>query len=527
MISTPLRRGRQVMGVLQLMSEQPGALDEIDVRTLEMVAGFAAAAFDRASTAARLQESELRTRAVIESAPYPIVIFDTDMGGIVEFNPAAEQGFGRSREDAIGQPAVILLPNRHREAFGRWLSDGHSAGSQAYAGTAFETTGLKADGTEFPIEVAIAPLPEETHLTGAFIRDVSLRRRLRESRERLASVVAGTPVILLACDVAGTITLSEGKGLSAFGLTAAETTGRSLRELLADEPDALDHLEKALHGDSFSGLIHLVGPDVFFEANYAPIRNEEGLMTGVSAMLTDVSDRIHADGARHESEAKSRLMAMMNHEVRTPLNSILGFATLLAEARVGALNDQQLRYVANIDTAGRQLLELVNESLDLARLRAGRVTVELRDLSAQKVIESAVGQVQPIADEAGVRLLVEPASEVVIRADPGQLVQVLLNLLSNAIRHTPPGGQVVVSANSVADRAAIRVTDTGQGIANEDLAHIFEEFYQARNHAPGGTGLGLTISRRLVEQMMGTIEVESRLGEGSAFTVLLERGIQS
>jgi signal transduction histidine kinase len=220
-------------------------------------------------------------------------------------------------------------------------------------------------------------------------------------------------------------------------------------------------------------------------------------------------------------------MAMMNHEVRTPLNSILGFATLLAEARVGALNDQQLRYVANIDTAGRQLLELVNESLDLARLRAGRVTVELRDLSAQKVIESAVGQVQPIADEAGVRLLVEPASEVVIRADPGQLVQVLLNLLSNAIRHTPPGGQVVVSANSVADRAAIRVTDTGQGIANEDLAHIFEEFYQARNHAPGGTGLGLTISRRLVEQMMGTIEVESRLGEGSAFTVLLERGIQS
>jgi signal transduction histidine kinase len=213
----------------------------------------------------------------------------------------------------------------------------------------------------------------------------------------------------------------------------------------------------------------------------------------------------------------------MNHEVRTPLNSILGFATLLAESRAGALNEQQRRYIANIDSAGRQLLELVNESLDLAKLKAGHVPVELRELSAQQVIESAAGQVKPMADAARVRLIVEPASGVVIRADPGRLVQVLLNLLSNAIRHTSAGGRVTLSAGIQADRAAIRVADNGQGIAREDIAHIFEEFYQARNHAPGGTGLGLTISRRLVEQMMGTIEVESELGVGSTFTVNLRR----
>jgi PAS domain S-box-containing protein len=524
MIATPLLHGRQVIGVLQLMSEQPNALDEIDVRTLQMVAGFAAAAFERASASARLQASERRTRAVIESAPYPIVLFDTDTGEIAEFNPAAEQGFGWAREDAVGRPATMLLPRRNVEAFSRWLSNGRQAGTQIYAGTSFETTGRRADGTEFPIEVAVADLPEETHLAGAFIRDVSLRQRLRESRERLASVVAGTPVILLACDMAGIITLSEGKGLSAFGLMPADTTGRSLHELLADEPDALGHLDRALRGDSFSGLIHLAGPDVFLEATYGPIKDGEDVITGVSAMLTDVSDRIHAEAARHESDAKSRLMAMMNHEVRTPLNSILGFATLLAESRAGALNEQQRHYIANIDSAGHQLLELVNESLDLAKLKAGHVPVELRELKAQQVIESAAGQVQPIADAAGVSLLVEPAVGVVLRADPAQLVQVLLNLLSNAIRHTPAGGRVTVSASNQADRAAIRVADNGQGIAREDLVHIFEEFYQARNHAPGGTGLGLTISRRLVEQMRGSIEVESELGAGSTFTVILGRG---
>jgi signal transduction histidine kinase len=241
-------------------------------------------------------------------------------------------------------------------------------------------------------------------------------------------------------------------------------------------------------------------------------------------MLTDVSDRIHAEAARHESDAKSRLMAMMNHEVRTPLNSILGFATLLGETRVGPLNEQQRHYIANIDAAGRQLLELVNESLDLAKLRSGRIVVELRDLPIHDVMTAAAGQVQPIAAAAGVTLTVQPASGVIVHADPGPLTQVLLNLLSNAIRHTPPGGKVALSASIQGHGAAIAVADSGQGIAREDLPHLFEEFYQARNHAPGGTGLGLTISRRLVEQMRGTIEVESELGVGSTFTVRLGRG---
>jgi two-component system sensor histidine kinase BaeS len=150
--------------------------------------------------------------------------------------------------------------------------------------------------------------------------------------------------------------------------------------------------------------------------------------------------------------------------------------------------------------------------------------VELRDLPIHDVMTAAAGQVQPIAAAAGVTLTVEPAAGVIVRADPGPLTQVLLNLLSNAIRHTPPGGKVALSANIEGQGAAIAVADSGQGIAREDLPHLFEEFYQARNHAPGGTGLGLTISRRLVEQMRGTIEVESELGVGSTFTVRLGGG---
>ncbi len=523
MISQPLMSGGKVIGILQLMSVTPGALDETDVRTLEMIAGFAAAAFDRSSATARLQSSERRTRAVIESAPYPIVIFDTNSAAIVEFNPAAERAFGRARTDVIGQSTSTLVPAKRAEAFGRWLREGRSAGTAEYAGRLFENTGIRADGSEFPIEIAIADLPEEIHLAGAFIRDLSMRERLRETNERLAAVIADARVILFACDREGRVTLSEGKGMSVLGIKPEDIIGHDLRELLASQPDAIRHLERALSGDSFRGQIHLAEPDLFLEGTYSPIRDETGAFTGVSAILTDVTDRVRADTAQRESEAKTQLMAMMNHEVRTPLNSILGFAQLLAEPKVGELNDLQRRYLNNVEIAGRQLLALVNDSLDLAKLKAGHMEINLEDLQVDAVLERAADTVRPLAVSRGLVLQVDSAPELFVRADARHLGQVVLNLLSNAIRHTAPPGTVRLCAGEDSSGAVlIRVIDTGQGIPHEDLELIFEEFFQSRNHAAGGTGLGLTISRRLMQLMSGSISVTSEMGKGSYFTLRLD-----
>lgn len=529
-VSTPIMNGDRAVGALQMMSGEPEALDDLDLQTVQMIAGFAGAAFERATTTARLQASERRTRAVIESSPDPIVIIDTSTAAIVEFNPAAEAAFGRTRAEAIGRLATDLVPPRFLPAFNRWLSAGAVVGSAEYAGRHFETTGVRANGEEFPIEAAVADLREDTRLVAAFIRDLSLLDKLRESKDRLAAVIAEAPVILVVFDRRGVLTLSDGKGLASIGVTD-DIVGQDLHELLAGEPDGMWHLEQALLGASYSGQIHLTSPrtdpkgvqDIYLEGTYGPLRDSAGEFIGVSAILTNVTDRVRAESAQRESDAKSRLMAIMNHEVRTPLNSILGFAHLLKEPRIGELNEQQRRYVHNIEHAGNGLLDLINDSLDLARLKSGQHAVKLEKVAVGSLLERVADQVKPEATAHGLRTVVEPTDGLAVVADDRLLSQVVLNLLSNAIRHTPAGGTVTLSAGSAADGVAIEVRDTGHGIARDDIERIFDEFYQAPNHASGGTGLGLTISRRLVQLMNGTIVADSELSKGSVFAVTLPR----
>lgn len=518
-VAAPLMSGDDAIGVLQLMSPQRDGLDETDVRTVEMVAGFAASAFDRAATAQRLQLSERRVRAILETAPDPIVLLDSD-GLIVGFNPAAERAFTYEQVEVVGRSGLSLLAPRHTESFERFITAGRQARLDDYAGRYFEATARRSDGTEFPIEISVAEVPEEMRLTAVFIRDLTLRERLSESRERLAAVVASAPVIVFACDADGVITLVEGKGLVNLGLDAETLRGRSLADVIAYQPDGLDLLQQALHGETVSGEFHLMQPDAYLEGNLGPITDTGGNVIGASGVVTDVTDRVRADIAQREADAKSRLMAMMNHEVRTPLNSILGFAHLLTDRRTGQLTEQQRRFVDNIQVSGKELLTLVNESLDLARLESGAGRLELTEFPAYVAIERSVDQVRPMAESRGVTLdVVVQRGEDSVRADAGSLVQVLLNLLTNGIRHTPEHGKVTIEAKRHGKRLIITVTDTGAGIAPEYIGRIFEEFYQAPNHGEGGIGLGLAISRRLAELMGGTIEVESELGRGSRFTL--------
>jgi protein-histidine pros-kinase len=490
-----------------------------------MVAGFAAAALQRATTATLVRDSEHRVRAVMESAPDPIVVFDA-AGRIVDFSPAAERAFLRTRAEVLGQSAMVLLAPKHVEAFFRWMTAGDKAGSAEYAGRQFESTGRRADGSDFPMEIIITDLREQSRLAAAFIRDLTLRDRLKESRERLASVVSSAPVAILACDLDGTITLAEGSGLAVLNVTPAEVVGRNLRSLAPCHPDATAVIEQLLSGASVGGRLHVMHPDAHIGVAANPMVGDDGSVMGISVVLSDVTARVRAEEAQRESEAKSRLMAMMNHEVRTPLNSILGFAHLLKEVP-GELSERQQRYVGNIETAGNHLLELVNDALDLARLDIGRVQLDMGAVPVQQTLERAADQVRPLAEAKGLSVSVLPCPDIAVTADRRQLVQVLLNLLSNAIKHTAAGGSVTLSATRDADRVLLSVQDDGDGIAAEDQPKLFEEFFQARNHAPGGVGLGLSISRRLVQLMGGTIGVESELGRGSTFTVSLRGAAQA
>jgi signal transduction histidine kinase len=224
------------------------------------------------------------------------------------------------------------------------------------------------------------------------------------------------------------------------------------------------------------------------------------------------------------SRHKSEFLANMSHELRTPLNAIIGFSEVLAERMFGDINDKQAEYLADILESGRHLLSLINDILDLSKIEAGRMELELTDLDLPLAIDNALLLVRERGQRRGITLgrLVDERLRT-IRADERKVKQVLLNLLSNALKFTPEGGKVDVQAR-IEDRVVeISVTDTGVGIAPEDQQAVFEEFRQvgAATRKVEGTGLGLAISRKFVELHGGTIAVTSRVGHGSTFTFTL------
>ena len=237
----------------------------------------------------------------------------------------------------------------------------------------------------------------------------------------------------------------------------------------------------------------------------------------------DVTERNEALEARQESREKSRFLAAMSHELRTPLNSILGFSQLLLTDRFGSLTEKQTRYVDNVASSGQHLLLLINDLLDLSKVQAGKMDVTVSAVELFPVLEESAVRMNELADAKGLQLDVAGAADLIVLADPLRLRQIILNLLSNAIKFTD-AGSVRIVATASGEEVRLDVTDTGVGIDAEDLERMFEEFTQARSSrskSAQGTGLGLPISKRLAELMGGRIEVASKVGEGTTFSLFL------
>jgi signal transduction histidine kinase len=225
------------------------------------------------------------------------------------------------------------------------------------------------------------------------------------------------------------------------------------------------------------------------------------------------------------SRHKSEFLANMSHELRTPLNAILGFSEVLAERMFGDVNEKQAEYLQDILSSGRHLLSLINDILDLSKVEAGRLELEVGRFHLPSALDNALTLVRERATRHGITLTQTVAAGVGhIVADERKVKQVLLNLLSNAVKFTPDSGRVGLAATTAEDVVTIAVSDTGIGIAPEDQAAIFEEFRQVGrddSRTQEGTGLGLTLAKKFVELHGGRIWVESDVGQGSTFTFTL------
>jgi signal transduction histidine kinase len=220
------------------------------------------------------------------------------------------------------------------------------------------------------------------------------------------------------------------------------------------------------------------------------------------------------------SQHKSEFLANMSHELRTPLNAIIGFSEVLTERMFGELNEKQDEYLKDIHASGQHLLSLINDILDLSKIEAGRMELDLSDFDLPVTIDNALVLIRERAARRGIdlhRTVDERLGQV--RADERKIRQVLLNLLSNAIKFTPEGGRIEVGAKPVNGSVEISVSDTGVGIASEDQETVFEEFRQVgtADKKVEGTGLGLALSRKFIELHGGKIWVKSQLGHGATF----------
>ncbi|HSJ65225.1 MAG TPA: PAS domain-containing sensor histidine kinase [Gemmatimonadaceae bacterium] len=268
------------------------------------------------------------------------------------------------------------------------------------------------------------------------------------------------------------------------------------------------------------------------------LRDSNGQLVGFAKVTRDLTERKAAEeraladaqrlaAAEAANRAKSEFLTTLSHELRTPLNAIAGYVQLLDVGVAGPVSEQQREFLERIRGSQQQLLGIINDLLNYSRIEAAQVSYDLEPVQLREVVERGLRMVTPQAAGRGLRLEQGPCAETAVaRVDESKLDQIVLNLLTNAVRFTPSGGLITVGCAVAGDRATISVRDTGQGIPAEHLTTIFEPFVQVGRKltsAAEGVGLGLAISRELARGMGGDLSVESTPGEGSVFTISLPR----
>ncbi|HEV2130631.1 MAG TPA: ATP-binding protein [Longimicrobiaceae bacterium] len=400
--------------------------------------------------------------------------------------------------------------------------------------------------------------PSPTGGVAMIFREVTAREEAEETlrlRDRAMAASSNGIILTDATQPGNPIIYVNPAFEQITGYTAQEVIGRNCRFLQGEDRDQpeIHQLRAAIREGRACDVVlrnyRKDGTLFWNDLHIAPVLDEEGRITHFVGIQQDVTERRQAEeelvqrnaelkSARDQlqgrnleladaTRAKDRFMATMSHEMRTPLNAILGYVELLEMGISGALSEMQRFQIERIRATGRQLLDLVNDVLDLTRADVARLDLELRPINLAAAIEETLILVEPQTSAKGIELQVEQLEQCpLVIADLRRLRQVLTNLLSNAVKFTDSGSILIRCETQGEEGVLVSVTDTGIGIAAEELPQIFSEFYQVdsgltREH--GGTGLGLAIARRLARLMGGEVSATSEPGVGSTFTLALRR----
>jgi PAS domain S-box-containing protein len=359
-----------------------------------------------------------------------------------------------------------------------------------------------------------------------------LSARLEREALRLAAIVESAEDAIVSKDLDGIIQSWNRGAERMFGYTAEEAIGRPItivipEDRLDEEAEVLGRIRAGLAVEHFETVRRRKdGSPVDISLTVSPIRTASGEVVGASKIARDITEqRRLREIAEEASRLKDEFLALLSHELRTPLNTVLGYARMLRQEDSRMVGELRVRALDALERNADALSRLVTDVLDTSRSVSGKLRLDLETAPLEEIVSEAVRTVSPPAEAKDLTFEIHCEPGISVRADRDRLHQVLWNLLSNAIKFTPAGGTVSLRTRRDHGSIVISVQDTGIGIAPEHLPHVFQRFWQAHTGASrefGGLGIGLTLSRHLVEMHGGTIAVDSPgPGRGATFTVLL------
>jgi PAS domain S-box-containing protein len=498
-------------------------------------------------SAAELRNQRQWFEVTLDSIGDGVITADVD-GRITTLNPVAEQLTGWTTAEAKGKPIPevfrIINEDTRNEAENpalRAIKEG------SIFGLANHTLLVAKDGREICIDDSGAPIKSGGKVLGAILvfRDITERRKAEQARALLAGIVDSSEDAIISKSLDGIITSWNHSAERMFGWNSDEAVGHSIimiipPELRDEETMILSRLRQGQRTEHFETIRQTKdGHRLNISLSISPVRDKSGQIIGASKIARDITERVRIEeerlvllaserAARERAEAASRakdeFVAMISHEIRSPLNAILGWSQML---RQGTLDkDATTNALESIERNARAQAQLVSDLLDISRVITGKLRINARPVDISSSLESALEAIRPAAEARQIQIDVdrEPYATVVT-GDADRLQQVFWNLLSNAVKFTPRGGQVGVKISRSDSQLEIEISDTGAGIRPEFLPYIFERFTQAdtttaRSHA--GLGLGLAIVRHIIELHGGTVTAQSEgLGKGASFRIAL------
>ncbi|HTU26416.1 MAG TPA: PAS domain S-box protein [Pirellulales bacterium] len=498
-------------------------------------------AVERAKAKSVLVKQEMRLRRVVDSNVIGIAFADTK-GRLISANDAFLQLIGYQREDleaGIIQRASISAPE-YAERTERALEEVRRTGRCA----PYEKEYVRKDGSRVPVLVGVARIEEAGQIV-LFVLDLTEHREAEAARAKLTAIVESSNDAIISQTLDGTITTWNAGAERMFGYVPEEIIGRPLSLLIppGGQDEQTHVVERLRRGERIAHFKTVRttkdGRKIDVSLTCFPLCDANGHIKGAAKIVRDITADKRAEfererllaaerAARAEAErighVKDEFLATLSHELRTPMNVILGWIHLLTTSRMGP--DETAQALKIIQRSARSQTQLIEDLLDMSRIVSGKLRMDVGQVALAGVIDAAIESVRPASEAKGVRLIkmLDPAAGLV-KGDANRLQQVVWNLLSNAVKFTPKGGRVETRLTASAGNVEIEVNDTGQGIPVKFLPHVFERFRQAdasttRRHS--GLGLGLAIVRHLVELHGGSVVVHSGgEGRGASFTVSL------